>query len=61
VKKTLKALMLKRKLIVEGSGALATAAALQETVEDRGKSVCIISGGSIDTDKIVKILSDSSM
>jgi len=61
VKKTLKALMLKHKLIVEGSGALATAAALQEPVEDRGKSVCIISGGSIDTDKIVKILSDSSM
>jgi threonine dehydratase len=50
VKKTMKTLMLKHKLIVEGSGALATTAALQEPANIRGKSVCIISGGSIDTD-----------
>ena len=61
VKKTMKALMLKHKLIVEGSGALATTAALLEPVEDRGKSVGIISGGSIDTEKILQILSDSSL
>jgi threonine dehydratase len=58
VKKTMKMLMLKHKLIVEGSGALATTAALQESIEDRGKSVCIISGGSIDPSKIVKILTN---
>lgn len=61
VMKTMKVLMLKHKLIVEGSGALATTAALQEPLENRGKSACIISGGSIDTDKILKILTDTNL
>jgi len=61
VKKTLKVLMMKHKLIVEGSGALATAAALHESVEGRGKSVCIISGGSIDPEKIVSVLTDLNL
>ena len=61
VKKTMKALMLKHKLIVEGSGALATAATLHEPVDGRGKSVCIISGGSVDTEKIISVLTDSSL
>ena len=53
--------MMKHKLIVEGSGALATAAALHESVEGRGKSVCIISGGSIDPEKIVSVLTDLNL
>jgi len=61
VKKTMKTLMLKHKLIVEGSGALATTAAALEPVENRGKSVCIISGGSIDIDKITTILTDPNI
>lgn len=61
VKKTMKTLMLKHKLIVEGSGALATTAALQEPLESRGKSVCLITGGSIDTEKIVAILTDPNL
>jgi threonine dehydratase len=61
VKKTMKTLMLKHKLVVEGSGALATTAALQEPAESRGKSVCIISGGSVDTDKIMAILTDPNL
>lgn len=61
VKKTMKTMMLKYKLVVEGSGALATTAALQESAEIRGISVCIISGGSVDTDKIVAILTDPNL
>jgi threonine dehydratase len=61
VKRTMKSLMLKHKLIVEGSGALATTAALEESLESRGKSVCVLSGGSIDSDKIVSILSDPTL
>lgn len=61
VKKTMKTLMLKHKLVIEGSGALATTAALQEPVESRGKSVCLITGGSIDTEKIVAILTDPDL
>ena len=61
VKKTMKTLMLKHKLVVEGSGALATTAALKEPEEKRGKMVCIISGGSIDTDKIMAILTDPNL
>jgi threonine dehydratase len=61
VKKTMKTLMLKHKLIVEGSGAFATTAASKEPIESRGKSVSIISGGSIDTDKIIAILTDPNL
>jgi threonine dehydratase len=61
VKKTMKDLMLNHKLIVEGSAALALTAAVQESYDDRGKSVCLITGGTIDTEKIVKILSDPEL
>ena len=56
VKKTMKSLMLNHKLIVEGSGALAATAALNVPFDERGKSVCVISGGSIDAVKIVSLL-----
>jgi len=61
VKRSMKDLMLNHKLIVEGSGALALTAALQEPVDNRGKSVCVITGGTIDTEKIVAILSDPDL
>lgn len=61
VKKTLKHLMLRNKLIVEGAGALSVAAVVKEPFEERGKAVCILSGGSIDTDKLVAILNDPSL
>ena len=41
--------------------ALALTAALQEPVDVRGKSVCLITGGTIDTEKIVAILSDPGL
>jgi threonine dehydratase len=56
VKATIKRLALRDKLIVEGSGALPVAAALATPPEKRGKSVCIISGGSIDPAELKDIL-----
>ncbi len=47
------------KIITEGAGALAVAAALQIPLQDRGKSVCIVSGGSIDPARLLDILSAS--
>ena len=56
VKVTIKRLALRDKLMVEGSGALPVAAALATPPEKRGKSVCIISGGSIDPDELKEII-----
>jgi threonine dehydratase len=61
IKKAMKQLMLRNKLIVEGAGALSVAAAVREPFEKRGKSVCLLTGGSIDTDKLVVILNDPSL
>ncbi|MHA2380717.1 MAG: pyridoxal-phosphate dependent enzyme, partial [Candidatus Thorarchaeota archaeon] len=61
VKRAMKHLMLRNKLIVEGAGALSVAAAVREPFEKRGKSVCILTGGSIDTNKLVAILNDPSL
>jgi threonine dehydratase len=56
VKATIKRLALRDKLIVEGAGALSLAAALTVPKEKRGTSVCILTGGSIDSEKLVEIL-----
>lgn len=45
------------KMIVEGSGALAVAAALNTPEEARGKSVALLTGGSLDPEKLIAILS----
>jgi threonine dehydratase len=45
-------------VIAEGSGALATAAAMKSPPEKRGLSVCLVTGGSIDTAKLAEILSE---
>lgn len=55
VKATIKILALKDKLMVEGSGALPVAAALATPPEERGKSVCIISGGSMGIEELREI------
>jgi threonine dehydratase len=49
-------LAMKNKLITEGAGALAVAAALSLPREERGKTVCILSGGSIDPSQLASIL-----
>lgn len=49
-------LALENKLVAEGSGAMSLAAALKTPKSERGKTVCILSGGSIDSDKLTKII-----
>ena len=46
------------KVIAEGAGALAVAAALKSPEADRGRTVAIITGGSIDPDKLLAILAE---
>jgi len=43
-------------IVADGAGALAAAAAVQVSVQERGLSVCLVTGGCIDADKLVKIL-----
>ena len=45
-------------LVVEGAGALATAAALASPAEERGTTVCLVTGGSIDSLKLAEILQE---
>jgi len=61
IKKAMKHLILRNKMVVEGAGALAVAAALQESFEVRGKSVSIVFGGSINSDKLVSIINDPDL
>lgn len=60
VKNAIRQLALKNKLITEGSGALALAAALQIPEAKRGLSVCVLSGGSIDAEKLAAILQETA-
>ena len=50
-------LALENKLVVEGAGALSLAAALMTPKSERGKTVCVLSGGSIDAETLNKIIS----
>lgn len=52
----LRHLALKNKIVAEGAGGLAVAAALKANPAERGKTVAIVSGGSIDPDKLARIL-----
>ena len=49
-------LAVENKLVSEGAGAISLAAALSTPVKERGKTVCVLTGGSIDSEKLVKIL-----
>ena len=59
VKATIRRLALGNHVIVEGAGALAAAAALATPRDDRGKSVCLVTGGSIDVEQFAAILTTS--
>jgi threonine dehydratase len=61
VKRTIKRLALRNKIVTEGAGALATTAAINTPVERRGKSVAIVTGGSIDPDVLAAILTDPAL
>lgn len=55
-RQTVRQLALENKMIVEGAGALASAAAIEYPAEGRGRTVAIVTGGGIDIDKFVTIL-----
>ena len=59
IKDAIRYLALENKLVAEGSGAMSLAAALAIPKEERGKTVCILTGGSIDSDKLIKIIGKS--
>ena len=61
VKRTIKRLALRNKLVTEGAGALAATAALATPFATRGKSVCIVSGGSIDPAFFASIVTDPTL
>jgi threonine dehydratase len=48
----------RNKLVAEGAGALAVAAALRLTPEERGRTVCVVSGGSINPSLLAEILAE---
>lgn len=54
---TIKLMAERNKIIVEGAGALSVAAALTRKA-GTGKVACVVSGGSIDLNKLVKIFQD---
>ena len=58
VKATIRRLALQNRLIVEGSAALPVAAALATPRAQRGVTVCVVTGGSIDTDKLLAVLGE---
>jgi threonine dehydratase len=45
-----------RKLVAEGAGALSVAAALAIPERERGRTVCLVTGGSIDRELLCEIL-----
>lgn len=46
-------------LVAEGAGALALAAAIDTPLEDRGLSVCLVTGGNIEARLLDEILSSN--
>jgi threonine dehydratase len=61
VKGMVRRLALDQKIVVEASAALAAVAALQENPSERGCSVALVTGGSIDANKLAAILSDETL
>lgn len=58
VREAIRALARSNHIVAEGSGALALAAALATPPEVRGRSVCLVTGGSIDLEKLASILGE---
>ena len=56
IRAAVRRLALHNKLVVEGAGALSLAAALKTPPSERGATVCVLSGGSIDADKLADII-----
>ncbi len=56
IRSAIRYLALENKLVAEGAGAISLAAALATSKEERGNSVCVLSGGSIDSLMLAQIL-----
>jgi threonine dehydratase len=56
VRDVIQYLALENNLVAEGAGAIALAAALDMPKKERGKSVCVLTGGGIDAQKLSKII-----
>jgi threonine dehydratase len=56
VRATVRRLALAERIVAEPSGALALAAALADPAERRGRAVALVTGGSIDAQKLASIL-----
>ena len=60
IKESIRYLANENKMIVEGASATTHAAALNVPTDERGNTVCILSGGSINPETIAKIITNSS-
>jgi len=56
VKRVMAMLAVEAKLVVEGAGALALAAALDTPPGERGQTVCLVTGGSIGASELADVL-----
>ncbi|MGH8914010.1 MAG: pyridoxal-phosphate dependent enzyme [Acidimicrobiia bacterium] len=52
-------LALRDKLVTEGAGAASVAAALATPVAERGLSVCVVSGGSVDQALLARVIAEA--
>ncbi len=59
VRAAIRALAMQAHVVAEGAGALALAAALKSPAAARGRTVCPVTGGSIDAAKLAAILADA--
>ena len=62
IRRSMRALVLDNKLVVEASGAITVAAALevrQERASDGDRLVCVLSGGSVDGQVLAELLEGS--
>ena len=55
---TIRRLALENRVVAEGAGALALAGALGTPVSERGRTVCLVTGGSIDVALLAQILGE---
>ena len=58
VRSAIRSILWHNKMLAEPSGALALAAALQMPPKQRGKSVCLVTGGSIGIELMMEILQE---
>lgn len=61
LKAAIKRLALRERIVAEGAGALAVAAALSTPPEQRGRTVALVTGGNLDTATLTSILNDEEI